>query len=448
MNREIIIKAIDEEITNCTDEFKEVLVNCVLKEYDGKSNHKNSIISFIRSKFHFPAMGRSNEQYWLARGHDKLSARANIHEYKKTRPKRAGHSPYSREFWTQKINPLTKTYYTDDEADFERNSRRPIRKEYWMKKGYNIDESVQLALDAKNKNNKKGNEGSTKSEFTKINNQRSMDYWLIRGYDEETAKNKLSQIQTTFSLEICIEKHCEEKGLEIWKKRQEKWMKSIVDNNDMDTFNASKSILHSFIGLSKDEIIEKLTKLNFTSNMCPCTNLSEFKDLIQSILNDKPYYIYFDAKYIFNTLQLNNYYYLQMPEDEIIDFIDKNFKFKTNQQFFFTESKYNSYNLYTKEGYYLRSSNEISFYELCNKHNISFDYEKNYPNSSLKYDFYLKDYDIIVEIAGMMGHGGYDADMVYKQNTFGSIILEPDRIKSFIEEIIDGSFDRSNYRIS
>lgn len=83
MNREIIIKAIDEEITNCTDEFKELLVNCVLKEYDGKSNHKNSIISFIRSKFHFPAIGRANEQYWLARGHDKLSARANIHEYKK-----------------------------------------------------------------------------------------------------------------------------------------------------------------------------------------------------------------------------------------------------------------------------------------------------------------------------------------------------------------------------
>ena len=45
MHREIIIKAIYEKITNCTDEFKEVLVKCVLKEYDGKSNHKNSIIT-------------------------------------------------------------------------------------------------------------------------------------------------------------------------------------------------------------------------------------------------------------------------------------------------------------------------------------------------------------------------------------------------------------------
>lgn len=59
------------------------------------------------------------------------------------------------------------------------------------------------------------------------NNSTTLLYWLKLGYSEEEAKEKLSERQTTFSLEKCIKKYGEEEGRKRWKKRQEKWLKSL-----------------------------------------------------------------------------------------------------------------------------------------------------------------------------------------------------------------------------
>lgn len=58
-----------------------------------------------------------------------------------------------------------------------------------------------------------------------------IDYWIKKGYNEEDAKKKLSERQTTFSKEKCIKKYGEEKGLEIWKERQDKWLKAFPHMN-------------------------------------------------------------------------------------------------------------------------------------------------------------------------------------------------------------------------
>lgn len=50
-----------------------------------------------------------------------------------------------------------------------------------------------------------------------------LEYWIAKGYPEKMAKAKLSERQTTFSKSVCVEKHGEEKGIEIWKERQRKW---------------------------------------------------------------------------------------------------------------------------------------------------------------------------------------------------------------------------------
>lgn len=55
------------------------------------------------------------------------------------------------------------------------------------------------------------------------------EYWIKRGYSEEDAIKMVSERQTTFSLEICIEKHGKEKGLEVWKARQAKWRSTIIE---------------------------------------------------------------------------------------------------------------------------------------------------------------------------------------------------------------------------
>ena len=74
-----------------------------------------------------------------------------------------------------------------------------------------------------------------KVRLSKIKNKShptKLDYWLKKtNGDEKEAKRLLSQRQVTFSLEICIKKHGEIKGREIWKERQEKWLKSFKKSN-------------------------------------------------------------------------------------------------------------------------------------------------------------------------------------------------------------------------
>ena len=57
-----------------------------------------------------------------------------------------------------------------------------------------------------------------------------IEYWLAKGYNEEEAKEKLSQRQRTFSLEYCIKKYGEEEGRIIFEDRQLRWKKSLMDN--------------------------------------------------------------------------------------------------------------------------------------------------------------------------------------------------------------------------
>lgn len=59
-----------------------------------------------------------------------------------------------------------------------------------------------------------------------------LEYWINKGFSEDEARVQLQNRQRTFSLDICIQKHGEEKGKEIWKKRQEVWQASYYDKTD------------------------------------------------------------------------------------------------------------------------------------------------------------------------------------------------------------------------
>lgn len=50
--------------------------------------------------------------------------------------------------------------------------------------------------------------------------------WLNKGFSEDAAKIKVKERQTTFSLEICIEKYGEEEGKKRWAERQKIWLDS------------------------------------------------------------------------------------------------------------------------------------------------------------------------------------------------------------------------------
>lgn len=60
-----------------------------------------------------------------------------------------------------------------------------------------------------------------------------IEYWLDKGFNEEEAKEKLKERQTTFTLEICIEKYGKVDGEKIYIDRQKQWMKSLTENGNL-----------------------------------------------------------------------------------------------------------------------------------------------------------------------------------------------------------------------
>lgn len=74
-------------------------------------------------------------------------------------------------------------------------------------------------------------DGSITKRVSEKNGPVYPEYWIRQGYSEEEAQQKVSEQQTTFNLEICIEKYGKEEGLKRWNERQEKWSKSFKKQN-------------------------------------------------------------------------------------------------------------------------------------------------------------------------------------------------------------------------
>ena len=60
-----------------------------------------------------------------------------------------------------------------------------------------------------------------------------INYYLNKGYNQEISQIMLSERQRTFSKEICINKYGEEKGIEIFNKRQNLWQKNLNENGNL-----------------------------------------------------------------------------------------------------------------------------------------------------------------------------------------------------------------------
>ena len=113
-------------------------------------------------------------------------------------------------------NPAHHTKTTEK----QRRERSVLCIEYWEKHYPQLshDEHLKLMNDKKH------------SMIQKAKNtpqQTGMEYWMLRGYTEDEAKQKVHERQQTFTLKKCIEKHGEKKGLEMFKNRQDKWLKSL-----------------------------------------------------------------------------------------------------------------------------------------------------------------------------------------------------------------------------
>jgi hypothetical protein len=92
----------------------------------------------------------------------------------------------------------------------------------FSKKSKYYNEEKRSSAIAKTKKTRKDN---PQNESTKI------EYYFNKNYSHEDAEKELSKRQTTFSLDICIEKFGEVEGHKKWLERQEKWHKNFKKSN-------------------------------------------------------------------------------------------------------------------------------------------------------------------------------------------------------------------------
>lgn len=62
------------------------------------------------------------------------------------------------------------------------------------------------------------------------------EYWMKRGFSEADAIQKVSERNSVFSLEKCIQKYGKEEGYRRWKERQEKWQNTL-NSKPIDEIN-------------------------------------------------------------------------------------------------------------------------------------------------------------------------------------------------------------------
>lgn len=249
---------LDNTIKNIHPIMYQTILSDVISS--NQENNKKMIEQYIRSKLDITSnLSRKTKQYWILRGwsHNESYIKAKENKQKNSK------SVFSREFWLEKCNPITGINYTIDEADFERNSRRPIRKEYWIKKGHTDQEAQALALDCKNNNNKLGAKSSSASTVRNITSKRCTEYYTVRGYTVEEAKNLISEQQKYFSKEICIRKYGEKKGLEVWRDRQNRWQNTLSAKSDEEKSRINRLKLSKGITISKAEkiILEQIKNI-------------------------------------------------------------------------------------------------------------------------------------------------------------------------------------------
>ena len=252
-------RTIQEKIDECLDDKIQNLHPIFRKELNQLLNANLDIAAavtksknYITKKYNFKALGKHNIQYWLQRGWSEIESSYKSSLYPKTN---SGFSPFSKEFWIA-------NGYSEEESEFKRNSQRPIRKEYWIVKGYSEEESIKLAIEQKNNNNKVGaNANANRSkESRKSTSNRCKEFWILKEYSESDAMNEISKLQTTFSLDICIEKYGEAEGRLRWQRRQEKWAKNYTKTNfskiSQELFKSIQEVYNGDVYFATNDRIE------------------------------------------------------------------------------------------------------------------------------------------------------------------------------------------------
>ena len=247
-----------------------------------------------------------------------------------------------------------------------------------------------------------------------------LEYWLERGYTEEEAKQKLKERQATGKLENFMKRYGPVQGYIKWYKRQKKWQNTLNSKSpeEIEEINKKRNPYLKYDYETKEEYFNRAR--NYIINN---------KGYLQPHYKDIHTYITYHIENYKNSFDSIKYSPEEYFENHKIlkNLIDKNEFINRTKKFHKKDINYKKTlkgTLIFYDNYTFRSYFEFYFYLKLKENIIDFIYEKNYPNSKLKFDFYLPKYDIYIEIAGLMNEKEYREKMKYKKEKFGSIILE------------------------
>lgn len=205
--------------------------------------------------------------------------------------------------------------------EFDFNSMTPSKKEHWIKKGYSEEDAIEKS----NINIKQAT-----SNLIKVNKDRlinpdryigmfntSIEYYLKKGYSESESKKLLKERQTTFSLDICMEKYGLENGLQRWKERQDKWIKNLdgkITNDMRDSVSfehfLKKNNYDEYLAMIEYRLVFEKRYLSSKIGMASKASMKIFNKLIKWCINNgfdyycgtdnkKEYYLIDDDKKIY-----------------------------------------------------------------------------------------------------------------------------------------------------
>ena len=165
---------------------------------------------------------------------------------------------------------------------------------HWLKNGCTLDEAQQKVKE----HQKKASEISAKkltgsSEYS----CRSIKYWLKNGCTLDEAQQKVKKIQSTFTLEKCIEKYGEDEGKRIFLDRQERWQKTLNNKSIKEKENINLKKGHSIESyIANGYSTEEASKLSYAYYK-KRKNYSNISQVCFDMLSEKTNYtIYYKLK--------------------------------------------------------------------------------------------------------------------------------------------------------
>lgn len=278
----------------------------------------------------------------------------------------------------------------------ECTSNRVFQKDFWIDRGYSIEDSEKIVSKHQSDRTKKGwNSGKFKDRLLPSN----IEYWTTRGYSHEAAVSKVSESQTTFTLEKCIEKYGKEEGVKVYNERQVKWQ-SNMDYSTFDTkvtwelyLNKYESLDIAFKewlilannkrreGHEPNKMVQELLKSNFLS----------IRDVYKFLIDSKNPFEIVKSGAILSVIN--------MSKNEFIEQYFKTHNITSKNSITKVAGIFG--NRYYYSGHYFESNLELEVGMKLMDMDLEFICHKQYPNSSRKYDFYIPSLEVYIEAMGM-----------------------------------------------